>query len=113
VADEELPQVGDVFMTGTLMFVDGDHATLRPVVVVRAPARPLDYVTVLQRSTTATTQPGIDHPKDPGLALNKDGRWVMAYHRAVRCDQFLAGSTKVGRLHDTWLEPLVEAWEQM
>lgn len=107
-----LPQVGDVFMTSTLIFTNGDHAAERPVVVVRAPRHEFDYLTVIQRSSTATTQRGVDHPRDPSLGLNKDGRWVLDYQRAARCDRFLDVARCVGRLPDAYLNPLVELWEQ-
>jgi hypothetical protein len=110
--DAGLPEVGDVFMTDTLIFVNGDHALERPVVVVRAPRRAVDYVAVIQRSSTAKTQEGVDHPKDAALGLNKDGRWVLDYHRARRCDEFLAASTLRGRLDRAYLEPLIAMWEQ-
>lgn len=107
-----LPEVGDVFMTDTLVFVNGDHALERPVVVVRAPRHKLDYVTVIQRSSTATTQKGVDHPHDETLGLDKKGRWVLDYQRTTRCDQFVSAGTHTGRLSDTYLKPLIEMWEQ-
>lgn len=106
-------EVGDVFMTATLVFANGDHAYERPVVVVRAPASRLDYLTVIQRSSTATDERlGVRHPRDPSLGLNKDGRWVLDYQRAARCDQFLTSATYLGRLPNEYLCPLVELWEQ-
>lgn len=110
--DAGLPEIGDMFMTGTLVFIDGDHAIERPVVVVRAPRHGLDYVSVIQRSSTATTQKGVDHPRDLTLGLDKDGRWVLDYQRAARCDQFLAAATLSGRLPVAYLQPLIEMWEQ-
>lgn len=107
-----LPQVGDVFVTGSLIFNNGDHALERPVVVVRAPNKTTDYVTVIQRSTTADKQKGIDHPVDTGLGCDKWGRWVIDYQRAARCDQFLAASTHMGLLPEEYLIPLIEMWEQ-
>lgn len=106
-----LPEVGDLFMTATLIFTNGDHAFERPVVVVRAPRHKLDYLTVIQRSSTATTQRGVDHPRDLTLGLDKDGRWVLEYQRAARCDQFLAAARQAGRLPDKYLDPLVAMWE--
>ena len=91
--DAGLPEVSDMFMTGTLIFTNGDHPVERPVVVVRAPRHELDYVTVIQRSSTATIQKSIDHPRDVTLGLDKDGRWVVDYQRAARCDQFLSAAT--------------------
>jgi hypothetical protein len=110
--DDGLPEVGDVFMTDTLIFVNGDHAIERPVVVVRAPHHELDYLTVIQRSSTATTHKGVDHRRDSSLGLDKDGRWVLDYQRAARCDQFLSTASHRGRLDDKYLEPLIEMWEQ-
>lgn len=101
-------------MTSGLTFHDGDHADRRPTVVVRAPQVPLDYLTVIQRSSTAGPDlKGIDHPRDPNLGLEKDGRWVLDYARAARCDEFLACSQHVGHLGDEWLTPLVQAWEDL
>lgn len=111
--DGGLPELGDVFMTATLVFTDGDHAVERPVVIVRPPRHTLDYLTVIQRSSTATTQRGVDHPRDLVLGLERDGRWVLEYQRAARCDQFLSAATFSGRLPDKYLEPLVEMWEQL
>ncbi len=110
--DDGLPEVGDVFMTDTLIFINGDHAVERPVVVLRAPRHRLDYVTVIQRSSTAEKQKGVDHPRDGSLGLDRDGRWVLDYQRATRCDQFLLAATHTGRLDDTYLEPLIKMWEQ-
>lgn len=107
------PEVGDVFITASLVFANGDHAYERPVVVVRAPMTALDYLTVIQRSSTATAaQAGVHHPCDQALGLNKDGRWVLAYQRAARCDQFLAAASFRGRLPEEYLAPLVGLWEQ-
>lgn len=111
---EALPTVGDVYMVSTVVFTNGDHAAVRPCVIVRAPGHPLDYVTFIQRSTTPGNRPGIDHPKGllPGLDL--DGRWVLAYVRSVRNDTFAASTSKlVGQLEATYLEPLLAAWEKM
>lgn len=110
--DAGLPEVGDVFMTDTLVFADGDHALGRPVVVVRAPRNAVDYVTVIQRSSTAKEQKGVDHPKDAALGCNRDGRWVIEYQRSAHCDQFLATGTLRGRLDDAYLVPLIAMWEQ-
>ncbi|MFZ6005789.1 MAG: hypothetical protein ACOYXM_17840 [Actinomycetota bacterium] len=107
-----LPEVGDVFMTGTLIFNNGDHAIERPIVVVRAPRHRHDYVTVIQRSSTPKEQKGVDHPCDETLRLNKDGRWVLDYQRSVRCDELLAAADHCGTLSDAYLTPLVEMWEQ-
>lgn len=51
---------------------------------MRAPRHKLDYLTVIQRSSTATTLTGIDHPSDLTLKLDKDGRWVLSYQRAAQ-----------------------------
>ena len=77
-----------MFLTGTLVFNNGDHAEFRPVVVVRAPQRSEDLLTTIQRSSTATWQRGIDHPADRSLGLTLDGRWVLDYQRSARCDHF-------------------------
>ena len=103
VADTDLPQVGDMFLTGTLVFNNGDHAEFRPVVVVRAPQRSEDLLTTIQRSSTATWQRGIDHPADRSLGLTL----------SARCDHFLASANRLGRLHAEWLDPLIAAWEEM
>lgn len=110
--ETDLPEVGDVFMTGTLIFNNGDHAIERPVVVVRAPRHKHDYVTVIQRSSTPKDQKGVDHPRDDTLALNKDGRWILDYQRSVRCDEFLIVADHRGHLPDAYLHPLVDMWEQ-
>jgi hypothetical protein len=112
VDDAGLPEVGDVFLTETLIFANGDHATARPVVVVRAPRNKLDYVTVIQRSTTATTRQGVDHPVDDALGCDRPGRWVLDYQRSARCDQFLGTAGHTGELGDAYLLPLIEMWEQ-
>jgi hypothetical protein len=107
-----LPEVGDVFMTDTLIFNNGDHAIERPVVVVRPPRHKHDYVTLIQRSSTPKDQKGVDHPRDDGLGLNKNGRWVLDYQRSVRCDELLGVSDHRGLLPAAYLDPLVEMWEQ-
>ena len=108
-----LAAVGDVFLVDTLVFVNGDHAEKRPVVVVRAPKHDLDYMTVVQRSSTVRDRRGVDHPRDPDLGLDKDGRWILDYARTVRADQFLGGAEYRGRLASRWLEPLIAAWETL
>lgn len=111
--DAGLPEVGDLFMTGTLIFNNGDHAVERPVVVVRAPRLEHDYVTIIQRSSTPkANQKGVDQPRDDTLGLNKDGRWILDYQRSVRCDELLAVADHRGRLPDAYLAPLVEMWQQ-
>lgn len=112
--DDGLPEVGDVFMTATLIFVNGDHALERPVVVVRAPHHGLDYVTVIQRSSTATTQKGVDHPRDTTLGLDKDGRWVLDYQSAAAAGSssvgpgyFFAGDPSIGATNFTSIRGLV------
>ena len=107
-----LPEVGDVFLTDTMIFANGDHAFERRVVVVRAPRQAHDYVTVIQRSTTASTRKGVDHPIDIALDCDLPGKWVLAYQRAARCDDFLAAAEYKGRLGDDFLVPLIEMWEQ-
>ena len=92
-----------MFLTGTLVFNNGDHAEFRPVVVVRAPQRSEDLLTTIQRSSTATWQRGIDHPADRSLGLTL----------SARCDHFLASANRLGRLHAEWLDPLIAAWEEM
>lgn len=107
-----LPTVGDVYMVNTVIFTNGDHAPVRPCVIVRSPHHPLDYVTFIQRSTTPGNRPGIDHPKGLLPGLDVDGRWVLAYERSVRHDTFAASASGVvGQLSDTYLQPLLEAWE--
>jgi hypothetical protein len=99
-------------MVHTVIFTNGDHAQLRPCVIVRAPRHDLDYVTFIQRSTTPGKRAGIDHPKGllPGLDL--DSRWVLAYERSVRNDTFAASASQiVGTLEGKYLLPLLEAWE--
>ncbi len=110
--DAGLPELGDVFLTDTLIFANGDHAGTRRVVVVRAPRTKLDYVTVIQRSTTAKTLKGIDHPVDDALGCDLPGRWVLDYQRTARCDQFLAAADHKGELDEAYLIPLIEMWEQ-
>lgn len=111
VVEVDLPQVGDVFLTATFIFNDGDHTEFRPVVIVRAPLRREDLLTTIQRSSTATWQKGIGQPVDASLGLSLDGRWVLDYQRGARCDQFLAAAEPLGRLDDEWLVPLIAAWE--
>lgn len=110
--DAGVPEVGDVFLTDTLAFANGDHAATRRVVVVRAPRNQLDYVTVIQRSTTAKALKGVDHPVDQALGCDRPGRWVLEYQRSARCDQFLAAADHMGSLDEAYLVPLIEMWEQ-
>jgi hypothetical protein len=106
------PTVGSVYLADTLVFNNGDHAPARPVVVVRVPRRPLDYVTFLQRSSTCFHLPGVDHPADPALGLDRKGRWVFAYQRSVRSDEFEDYQFEYrGNLDPEYLARLLEAWE--
>jgi hypothetical protein len=107
-----LPVIGAVYLVHTVAFSNGDHALVRPCVVVRAPRHKLDYVTFIQRSTTPGGKAGVDHPAGlmPGLEL--PGRWVLAYERSLRIDSFAASaSTCVGLLDDAYLRPLLDRWE--
>jgi len=110
--EARLPIVGEVYMAHTVVFVNGDHAEDRPVVVVRAPAHRMDYVTVIQRTSTCFHLPGVDHPKSDELGLERAGRWVFDYQRAIRADQFTEYSFEMrGVLSPSELEELLEAWE--
>lgn len=99
-------------MAHTIGFANGDHADVRPVVVVRAPRHAMDYVTVIQRTSTCFHLPGVDHPKSAALGVERDGRWIFDYQRAIRADQFSRYSFELrGSLSPAELEELLEAWE--
>ncbi len=99
-------------MADTLVFNNGDHAETRPVVVVRAPSRWVDYVTFLQRTSTRLDLPGVDHPVSPSLGLERPGKWIFDYQRSVRADEFLAYRFEYrGDLDPDYLTSLLAAWE--
>ncbi len=106
------PKVGAVYLADTLVFNNGDHADARPVVVVRPPRRRMDYVTFIQRSSTCFHLAGVDHPAEPSLGLDRDGRWVLAFQRSIREDEFSSyGFEFRGKLDDVYLSRLIDAWE--
>lgn len=106
------PLVGSLFMANTLVFNNGDHADVRPVVVVRAPRRPMAYVTFIQRTSTCFHLRGFDHPADPTLGLDRDGRWVFDFQRSIRADEFSSHRfDNRGQLETGYLTALLEAWE--
>lgn len=99
-------------MANTIVFANGDHAEDRPVVVVRAPMYRLDYVTVIQRTSTCFHLPGVDHAKSDELGLERNGKWIFDYQRAIRSDQFTDYSFELrGVLPPAEVEELLEAWE--
>lgn len=106
------PPVGAVYMATTLVFNNGDHAEVRPVLVVRTPRRLMDYVTFIQRSSTCFHLRGVDHPADPQLGLDRAGRWVFDFQRSIREDEFSSyGFDYRGQLEVQYLTGLLEAWE--
>jgi hypothetical protein len=110
--DEHLPTVGEVYVAHTIVFANGDHAEDRPVVVVRAPQHRTDYVTVIQRTSSCFHLPGVDHAKSDALGLERDGRWIFDYQRALRADQFTKYSFELrGALSPAEVQELLEAWE--
>jgi hypothetical protein len=110
--EPHLPAVGEVYMANTIVFVNGDHAENRPVVVVRAPRHRLDYVTVIQRTSTCMHLPGVAHTKSDALGLDRDGKWIFDYQRAVRADEFLGLAFELrGSLQDDEIAALLDAWE--
>lgn len=99
-------------MANTLVFSNGDHAEHRPVVVVRAPLRPLDYLVFLQRTSTCFHLAGVDHSRDPALGLDRRGKWVFEYQRSVRADIFESHQFEYrGALDADYLARLLSEWE--
>lgn len=112
LAGAALPRQGSVYLADTLVFNNGDHAEARPVVVMRAPRRWMDYVTFLQRTSKCFHLPGVDHPPSPSLGLDRRGKWIFDYQRSVRADEFLAYRFEYrGDLEPEYLRLLLAAWE--
>jgi len=99
-------------MANTLVFNNGDHADTRPVVVVRSPQHRLDYVVFLQRTSTCFHLPGVDHAPDSALGLERPGKWIFAYQRTVRADEFEDHRFECkGELDADFLPRLLGEWE--
>lgn len=99
-------------MANTVVFSNGDHAENRPVVVVRAPLGPLDYLVFLQRTSTCFHLAGVDHLRDLALGLERPGKWVFEYQRTVRADEFESHRFEPrGTLDPEYLARLLAAWE--
>jgi hypothetical protein len=72
----------------------------------------MDYLTVIQRTSTCFHLPGVDHAKCAELGLDRAGKWIFDYQRAIRADQFTQYSFELrGALSPSELKELLDEWE--
>jgi hypothetical protein len=70
-------------------------------------------VTVIERTASRFDLRGVEHPPDTQLGLNKKGKWVLRYTRHVDAARFCEPCvSEAGSLPATYLDPLIEMWEQ-
>lgn len=107
-----LPCRGAVLEVDTYVFSNGDHADHRWVVVIRPPATENDFVTVVQRSSTARGTAGVPSPARSIGCFTKDGDWVLRYSRTVRWFELAPViAHECGQLPGAELTQLIAAWE--
>lgn len=69
-----LPQVGELYLITTTIFTLGsDPAASRPAVVILVPADPGSRFPIQVVTRTSKRVPGVAHPKDRNLKLDRDG----------------------------------------
>lgn len=69
-----LPKVGELYRVNTIIFLLGnDPAAARPAVVVTVPPDPTSRFPIQLVTRTSKSVPGIVHPADSTLGLNRDG----------------------------------------
>ncbi len=69
-----LPEVGQIYQINTIIYTFGiDPAPERPAVVVAVPPDPESMAPLRVVTRTSQPVPGIAHPADRSLRLNKDG----------------------------------------
>lgn len=69
-----LPKLGELYLVETRIFSFGaDPAADRPAVVIGLPAGPESKSPIQVVTRTSQSVPGIKHPADPSVSLNKDG----------------------------------------
>lgn len=69
-----LPTVGEVYVVNSIVFTLGhDPASARPAVVIVVPVDPGSRFPIQIVTRTSKPVPGVQHPADPALELNRDG----------------------------------------
>jgi len=109
--DPELPVVAQVYWVQPWIFLDGDPKDERPVVVVAAPMREGEMVTVVERTSTRVDLRGVAHPADSSLELDLPGKWVHRFTRKVQERHFRPPNVRlVGMLDSPYIDDVMKMW---
>lgn len=95
-----LPAEGDVYLVIPLIYASADPASLRPVVVLVVPELKSGRIQFVTR--TSQPVPGVKHPADPSLGLDRAGVFsdLAGVERSLWCPQNV---NRCGRLDEaTW-----------
>jgi mRNA-degrading endonuclease toxin of MazEF toxin-antitoxin module len=107
----QLPVVGELYWVDPRIYADADQKDRRPVVVVRAPKNQLDRVHVITR-TSDTSVPGVQHPADPSLELDKNGVFALKHYRRIEAVEFVPPDVELkGPLPEPYLGRVLDMWE--
>lgn len=107
----EHPKVGGVYWVEQHVFPSGDRKPRRPVVVLGEPIIGLDEVWVGTR--TSQPVPGVHHPANPALGLNRDGWFSERNLRriAARWLRDPRSARYEGQLESEYFEKLRARWQ--
>lgn len=103
-----LPILGELYLIETRIFTFGtDPAADRPAVVIGLPAWPESKSPIQVVTRTSQSVPGIDHPADRSLSLEKDG--VFANLASIEQQLWRPGNVlRLGVLPDPYLSLVLE-----
>lgn len=106
------PVRGALYRVRTILLSGTDPKDTRPVVVLALPPFGLPDVTVLAR-TSDTRERGIAHPRNPELALTKDGVFGFRYQRSIDVKHFSNPDavSYLGMLEQPYFDQIVTWWE--
>jgi hypothetical protein len=69
-----LPKVGELYLISTIIYMCGhDPAADRPAVVICVPPEPASRSPIQLVTRTSKAVPGVKHPADASLELDRDG----------------------------------------
>ncbi|MEU9396298.1 hypothetical protein AB0D86_40665 [Streptomyces sp. NPDC048324] len=101
--------VGSLWWMPTVVMSGNDPKERRPLVVVQEVRYGL--VQVITR-TSDVNVPGVLHPADDSLGLNKPGVFSIRHLRSVEERYFNGGTAQyMGVLGDPYLQQVIEMWE--
>jgi len=106
--EPNLPKFGELYLVETRIFSFGtDPAADRPAVVIGLPAGPESKSPIQVVTRTSQSVPGIKHPADLSISLNKDG--VFADLASIEQQLWRPGNVLLlGVLPDPYLSLVLE-----